>query len=49
MRRARSNSCSLMGPEGSVMPGATPTTRTEGASACASSVVAAASAALESV
>ena len=48
-RCARSNSAALIGPDSSVTPGATPATRSTGASACASSVVAASSAALLSV
>jgi len=46
---ARANSDSLIGPDTSVTPGATPHTRTRGASACASITVAACSAALDSV
>ena len=50
MRCARSKlASSIAVPDTSVTPGATPTTRTCGASACASSVVAASSAALDSV
>jgi hypothetical protein len=43
------NSPWFMSPDSSVTPGATPATRTRGASACASSVVAASSAAFDSV
>ena len=49
MRCEASNSSPLISPDSSVTPGATPHTRTRGASACASSVVAASSAALDRV
>ena len=57
LRRARerrqgmraANSSAVIGPDSSVTPGATPQTRTLGASACASSVVAASSAAFDKV
>ena len=47
MRCASANSASVIGPEGSVTPGATPHTRSVGASACASIVMAASSAAFD--
>ena len=49
MRCARPKASASIGPDGSVMPGATPTTRSRGASAIASIVVAACSAAFDSV
>ncbi len=49
MRCEAANSLAFISPDSSVTPGATPHTRTPGARACASSVVAASSAALLSV
>ena len=46
---AAANSASLIGPDSKVTPGATPQTRTCGASACASITVAACSAAFDKV